>query len=187
MLSFSHCRAGFKCPCERADTTKFLLKCKQLIQALFLKSSFGNGRGTRLGHRAEDSLGRDISATSTGSPALSICFVTGLCKWQDPQVFGDGLSFSSASVQSRSSPGSDTKHQVISCHQSRKCRPRVWPLAEVLSPPFRPRACRACIFLCHVSFPIPVSSQPEMEVLFTSQSRDCVWSKEVPTWRKACA
>lgn len=85
--------------------TKFLLKCKQLIQGLFLKGSFGNGRGTRLGHRAEEVLAETslefptaelLSAALVGFRALT-CFLVGFrAQWGPPVL---GMAFSSLPPQ----------------------------------------------------------------------------------------
>lgn len=117
---------------------KFLLKCKQLLRALFLKSSFGNGRALGWVTRDKDSLGRGIpSASQPLAPASLWAITRGRVPW------AAGVAASSSSfVQPGPSAGNDAKRQVLSCHQLGQRA-----LAEVRPPPFCPPSCVAGTFL----------------------------------------
>lgn len=159
MLSFSNCRAGLKHPHERADTVKFLLKCKQLIRALFLKSSFGNGRALGWVTKDKDSLGRSIPSASQGQP----------CPWHLHPYRPSHVAGSPGRLGWPSSP-------LRSCSQvpAQAVMPntRYCPATSLESGPWL-RCCHHPFvhtpaqpaFFCHGSFSIPVSPQPESEVL----------------------
>lgn len=120
MLSFSCRSTGLKCPHEKADTTKFLLKCKQLIRALFLKSSFGNERG----HQARSPKLKTILAEIFLQLPRAVLLQASASLWAStndefPAGVWDGFFFlffiGAAQFQPRQG------YQVISCHRFRRC------------------------------------------------------------------